>query len=112
MHEGLLVDEFTKSPLVLTECTFFDEDHRDRARIGRHLHVRDLAVLLEAWEAEHVVLQHISRRTSLEEARHLLIEIVGAEQAARVHFLMDHRTNRVRWDDQRQSAVDENACDA
>jgi ribonuclease Z len=112
MHDGLLADEFTKSPLVLTECTFFDEDHRDRARIGRHLHVRDLAVLLEAWEAKYVILQHVSRRTSLEEARNLLIEAVGAEQAARVHFLMDHRTNRARWDDQRQSAVDENVVDA
>ena len=112
MHPGLLRDEFARSPLVLTECTFFDDDHRDRARIGRHLHVRDLATLLEAWEAKYVVLLHVSRRTSLDAARTKLVELVGEAQASRVHFLMDHRTNRARWDEQRQSVVDENPPDA
>jgi ribonuclease Z len=81
---------------VLTECTFFDEEHRDRARIGRHLHLRDLGVLLEAWKAKHIVLLHVSRRTSIESARELMIKFLGPEQASRVHLLMDHRENRER----------------
>jgi ribonuclease Z len=112
MHPGLLCDDFVKAPLILTECTFFDEDHRERARIGRHLHVRDLAVLLEAWEAENVVLLHVSRRTSLDTARQTLLELVGKEQSQRVHFLMDHRTNRARWDQQHESMVDEQSAEA
>ena len=106
MHPGLLCDEFVKAPLILTECTFFDEEHRDRARIGRHLHMRDLAGLLEAWEARDVVLLHVSRRTPLEAAKAALRDLVGEAQAKRVHFLMDHRANRARWDEQRESAVD------
>ncbi len=112
MHPGLLCDAFAQAPVVLTECTFFDEDHRERARVGRHLHVRDLATLLEAWQAEHVVLLHVSRRTSLDSARRQLVELIGPEQAERVHFLMDHRTNRARWDAQRSSVVDGEAADA
>jgi ribonuclease Z len=96
MHPGLLKDVFVEAPLVLTECTFFDEEHRDRARIGRHLHLRDLGVLLEAWKAKHIVLLHVSRRTSIESARELMIKFLGPEQASRVHLLMDHRENRER----------------
>jgi len=107
MHPGLLSDAFIEAPLILTECTFFDESHRERARIGRHLHLRDLAVLLEAWKARHVVLLHVSRRTSIEEARAAVVDFVGPEQAARVHLLMDHRTNRARLDAQRLAMDDE-----
>ena len=102
MHPGLLSDAFVEAPLILSECTFFDESHRDRARIGRHLHLRDLGVLLEAWKAKDVVLLHVSRRMSIEAAHNALVDFVGPEQAQRVHFLMDHRTNRARWDAQRE----------
>ena len=47
-------DEFRKARVVIAECTFLDPDHKGRARIGRHLHLDDIAELLEVWEAEHV----------------------------------------------------------
>ncbi|MDP6312096.1 MAG: MBL fold metallo-hydrolase [Phycisphaerales bacterium] len=97
---NLFRDEFCKARVVLTECTFFDPDHRDRAAVGRHLHVEDLPKLLEAWEARDVILLHGSRRTSLELARMRVDEVLGEDQAARVHMLMDHRRNRIRYDQQ------------
>ena len=96
-------DEFKKARIVIAECTFLDPDHRGRARIGRHLHLDDIAELLEIWEAEHVVLVHLSRRTLVSEARSR-IETLGGN-GDRIHLLMDHRSNRRRYEAQ-QEAVD------
>lgn len=104
MCANLLCDEFCKARVVLAECTFFDPDHRDRAAVGKHLHVEDLPSLLEAWEATDVILLHGSRRTGLEQARSRVDEVLGSEQAARVHMLMDHRRNRIRYDQQVEQA--------
>jgi len=92
--------EFADAKIVIAECTFFEPDHRDRARIGKHLHLEHIAQLLSAWKAEAVVIVHASRRTNLGASKDLLIEMVGAEQAQRVHFLMDLRANRERYERQ------------
>ncbi len=92
-------DEFTQARIVITECTFFEKEHRDRARVGRHIHVDDLLPLMEAWKAESVVVVHMSRRTNLQFARERLKEVLGPHMS-RVHLLMDHRTNRQRFEQQ------------
>jgi len=93
-------EEFAAARIVVTECTFFEDQHRKRSRIGKHLHLDDLASLLEAWQAEAVVLVHLSRRTSIAEARTRLEQTIGPDQAARVHVLMDHQANRHRHHEQ------------
>ncbi|MCH2134697.1 MAG: MBL fold metallo-hydrolase [Phycisphaerales bacterium] len=100
MTPNLSREDIRKARLVITECTFFDEDHRQRARIGNHLHLHDLAELLEGWEAESVVIIHTSRRTRIDQAREQARQVLGEEQMARVHFLMDHRQNRQRYEQQ------------
>jgi ribonuclease BN (tRNA processing enzyme) len=87
----------------VAECTFVDADHRSRARIGRHLHLDDIAELLSTWEAEHVVLVHLSRRTLLSEARERIATL--GDDADRVHLLMDHRTNRRRYEAQLEAVA-------
>ena len=99
--------EFSKAKIVISECTFFEPEHRSRASVGKHLHVEDISRLLEAWEAEAVVLIHLSRRTNLAAAREQLEQLVGEEQSTRVHFLMDHRTNRERYEQQQLEAAAE-----
>jgi ribonuclease Z len=103
-------DEFVRSKIVICECTFFHPEHRSRAFIGKHLHVDDLVSLLEVWEAEAVILVHLSRRTNLSWARQHLTSLIGAECAQRVHFLMDHRTNRQRYEQQAAELADNAAC--
>jgi ribonuclease Z len=100
LNPALYRDEFVHAKIVISECTFFEPDHRSRAAVGKHLHVDDLTALLKVWEAETVVLCHLSRRTNLLRARTQLIKLVGEEEARRVHFLMDHRTNRLRYERQ------------
>lgn len=92
--------EFKNARIVLTECTFFAPEHTERARIGRHIHLADLVALLELWKAEHVVITHISRRTSLGFARDQINALLDAPEADRIHILMDHRANRKRYEKQ------------
>lgn len=93
-------DEIAEAKIVISECTFFEGDHHSRAKIGKHLHVGDIAQLLSVWKAEAIVLIHASRRTNLGLSREMLNKLVGEEQSSRVHFLMDHRANRLRYDKQ------------
>ena len=60
----------------------------------------DLLKVLDTWKAEAIVLIHLSRRTNMAAARELLVEAVGLDQASRIHFLMDHRANRQRYERQ------------
>ncbi|MBU3682717.1 MAG: hypothetical protein FGM39_01600 [Phycisphaerales bacterium] len=105
----LLREEFRRAQVVITECTFFEDEHRDRAKIGKHLHVEDLRPLLEAWEARDVVIVHVSRRTLLPFARTRIEEVAGKARAESVHLLMDHKANKARLEAiaaQRASAAD------
>lgn len=96
----LIRPEVLQSRIVICECTFFDAEHRSRARIGKHMHVEDIAEWLGVLEAEHLVLHHISRRTHMASARARLQELLSDEQMARVHLLMDHRANKARYEAQ------------
>ena len=100
MGPHLVRPEFVDAQLVITECTFFDPEHRTRSRVGKHLHVDDIVTLLENWTAAHVVLVHASRRTNLQEAREILSNRVSPEHLPRLHFLMDHHANRARYEQQ------------
>lgn len=95
----LFRDEFAQAGVVITECTFFEPDHRSRARTGKHMHVEDLVAMLKVWQARHVVVTHVSRRTTIQYARERVAELAG-EDASRVHFLMDYRSNRLRHEQQ------------
>lgn len=100
----LLRDDVRKARVIITECTFFEPDHKSRAKVGMHLHVDDIAEWLGVVECEHMVITHISRRTHLSYASKRLAEVAGSAAADRVLFLMDHRTNRARYDQQRDEA--------
>ncbi len=92
--------EFAEAKIVISECTFFDADHRGRAKIGRHLHVEDLAQLVRSWKAEAVVVVHLSRRSPLGLIRERLDAIDGGAHKDRLLVLMDHRANRRRHEQQ------------
>jgi ribonuclease Z len=99
MGPFLLRDEFVNAQIVITECTFFDPEHRDRAKVGKHLHIEDLRNLIQTWTKPEIVVVHVSRRTHMQYARERLAEAAG-DQSHRVHLLMDHRVNRQRYEQQ------------
>jgi ribonuclease Z len=83
-----------QSRILIAECTFFEEDHHERARAGRHFHFEQLAPLLEKMENEHILLTHLSRRTELALARKMVEETLPLEVARRIVFLMDRPRHR------------------
>ena len=105
MGDHLCRGEFVRSPIVIAECTFFDKDHRQRASVGKHLHIDDIAELLTIWRAENVVLIHMSRRTTIDQARAAIADSVAPDDLSRIHILMDHRANRERYEKQEEEAV-------
>lgn len=90
--------------IVIAECTFVDADHRKRAEIGKHLHLDHIAEWLPTLQCEALILTHLSRRSNIMQARKRLNEMVGPEHAERVHFLMDYRRNRARYEQQQAEA--------
>lgn len=77
--------------VLLMECTFIDPDDRERARAGYHTHLLDLRDILPRLNNERILLTHLSRRTSLREARQALQRELTPEQMERVSFFMEHR---------------------
>jgi ribonuclease Z len=75
--------------VLLTECTFYDREHMQRAKVGRHLHVEQFAQILPTLQNKYVVVTHVSRRSSIRRAKSALRKRVGDELMAKVHFLMD-----------------------
>ncbi|MBK7403195.1 MAG: hypothetical protein IPJ41_00835 [Phycisphaerales bacterium] len=96
----LVREDVRKAKIIITECTFFEPDHKERAKIGKHLHAEDIAEWLRVAECEAMILIHVSRRTHLGEARSSIAKALGARALERVHFLMDHRANRERYERQ------------
>ncbi|MEM7622223.1 MAG: MBL fold metallo-hydrolase [Planctomycetota bacterium] len=100
----LLDPNVLNAQVIISECTFFEHDHKERARVGMHMHVDDIAEWLKVSSCQAMVLTHISRRTNLQFARDRLIEVCGRVDSNRVYFLMDHRTNRDRYERQAEEA--------
>jgi len=107
----LLREDVRNSRVIITECTFFEPGHRDRAKIGMHLHARDIAEWIAVAGCEHMVLVHVSRRTNLAFARQQLDALLSPEQSERVLLLMDHRSNRARYEAQLERAHAESLDD-
>lgn len=85
------LDFVRQARILLLECTFFDPEHRARARAGNHMHVSDLRRILPTLANERIVLCHLTRRTALAEAKRYILKECGSALAEHVIFLMDRR---------------------
>jgi ribonuclease Z len=100
----LVREDVRKAQIVLAECTFVEPDHRDRAKIGKHMHLSDIMEWLPVLECEKLVLIHLSRRSNLRAARKELSRIVKGSLLDRVEFLMDFQRNKERYERQEYEA--------
>jgi ribonuclease Z len=96
--------DVANAKILISECTFTEPDHRDRAKIGKHLHIADYADILPRLNCENVVLTHVSRRSHLGMARQQLDKVIPPNFRDRVFLLMDGRTNRSRLQQQAHEA--------
>ena len=85
-------EDVLHASILITECTFLEKGHRDRAAIGQHLHMDDILKLLEMSRAKTIVLTHLSRRTHMSEARKEIDAAIPAQHRSRIVLLMDTRS--------------------
>jgi len=86
--------EVQNAEVLLTEVTFFDPDHRTKAKLGRHLHLEQFLQLVPKLKNKQIILLHVTRRTGVPRARRILRKRLGEEQMKRIQFLMDLEGSR------------------
>ena len=100
----LVREDVRKAQIVIAECTFVEPYHRERAKIGKHMHLNDIMEWLPVLECEKLVLIHLSRRSNLRAARKELSRGVKGSLQDRIEFLMDFQRNKERYERQEYDA--------
>ncbi|HEY4590845.1 MAG TPA: MBL fold metallo-hydrolase [Thermoanaerobaculia bacterium] len=77
-----------ESKVLMVECTFVGEEHRDKGERFKHLHLGDIARHADRFRNEAIVLHHLSRRFRVEELRAEVNRRLP-ELAARIHILVE-----------------------
>ena len=77
--------------VLLIECTFFEDEHKTRARAGRHLHVAQLPDILDGMRNERIIIVHVTRRTNMALARKTLRKTLPTDTLERITFLMSRK---------------------
>ncbi len=77
------------SETLITEVTFFDAEHRVKAKAGKHLHLDQFVEILPKLKNKLIIIGHVSRRTGIRRARNMLRRRIGDEAMKRIEFMMD-----------------------
>ena len=85
------LDYIVKSKILIAECTFFVDEHSERADAGRHMHIDEFVEMISNLDNEHIVITHLTQRTRLSEIRSILKKKLGQDRNRRVLLLMDGR---------------------
>jgi len=81
------LEYIAKSKILIAECTFYEGEHTTRADAGKHMHVDELAALLEKMQNEHIIITHTTQRTPMREIRRTLKKTLHAEQYEKITIL-------------------------
>ncbi len=90
------LDYVAESKILIAECTFYEDDHVSRAKAGRHMHVDELASLLDRLDNEHIIISHLTQRTPMHEARKMLKQALPPEIHEKTIILMDRKWRQSR----------------
>jgi ribonuclease Z len=77
-----------RARVLMMECTFLGEQHRDKGERFKHLHLGDIERHAADLHNEAIVLHHLSRRFRVEELR-AEVERRLPELAPRIHILVE-----------------------
>jgi ribonuclease Z len=80
-----------ESKILIAECTFYEDQHTERAEAGKHMHINELVTLLESMQNEHIIITHTTQRTPAKEIREILKNTLSAKIYRRITLLMDKR---------------------
>ena len=85
------LDYIAKSKILIAECTFFLEEHVNRAEAGRHMHIEEFAGLIERMQNEHIIITHLTQRMGIGEAKAILKKALGKKTYEKVTLFMDKK---------------------
>lgn len=85
------LDYVSKSKILIAECTFYEDEHIERADAGKHMHIDEFGPLLDRMENETIIITHLTHRTNLLEARKMLQKHLPADVFKKIVILMDRR---------------------
>jgi ribonuclease Z len=80
-----------ESKILIAECTFYVDEHADRAQAGRHMHIGEFAQLVRKLNNQHIVITHTTQRTPMSQIRKILKDEMPADIYDRMTLLMDKR---------------------
>ena len=86
------LDYIAKSKILITECTFYEEEHKERAAAGKHIHIEEFVKLLENMQNEHIIIVHTTQRTHMKEIQRILTKAMPKNILDRITLLMSKRT--------------------
>ena len=72
------------------------DEHTERADAGRHMHIDEFAELTERMQNEHIIITHLTQRTSIMEIKKILKSKLAPELCEKIILLMDNRRTRTR----------------
>ena len=85
------LDYVANSKILIAECTFFEQDHVERARAGKHMHINDFIPLIEGLNNEHIIITHTTQRTGINIVSRILRQTLPETIASKVRLLMERR---------------------
>ena len=80
-----------KSKIMIAECTFYEAEHIERAKAGRHMHINEFAAMVDNLHNEHIIVTHTTQRTAMADVRDILKKAMSAEKYEKTILLMDKR---------------------
>jgi ribonuclease Z len=85
------LEYIAKSKILITECTFYEDEHKERAEAGKHIHIEEFLKLLENMQNEHIIIVHTTQRTGMKEIQLILKNTIPKEIHDRITLLMNKR---------------------
>jgi ribonuclease Z len=83
------LDYVMSGTILITECTFFLDEHLERAQVGRHMHADDMPALMERSQNKYVILTHVTQRTGMGEIRNALRNRLSKQACEKILVLSE-----------------------
>jgi ribonuclease Z len=82
-----------ESKILIAECTFYVDEHAERAHAGRHMYIEEFVKLITELNNQHVVVTHTTQRTPMSQIRKILKDTMPPDKYDNVILLMDKNRN-------------------
>jgi ribonuclease Z len=82
-----------ESKILIAECTFYVDEHAERAHAGRHMYIEEFVKLITELNNQHVIVTHTTQRTPMSQIRKILKDTMPPDKYDNVILLMDKNRN-------------------